>query len=1183
MRITAEVDIPDELVGAASDGSLVVFVGAGVSLNPPSDLPLFDGLAKSLAQLQGVALEKDVPPDAFVGRLCDNAPVVREQARAIISAPTSRPNDTHRAIVRLANASAAFRLVTTNYDEHLTSAADDAGIDVGDVYHGPAVPLGRDFTGVVYLHGRVSRPAIEMVLTDDDFGRAYLTDGWARTFVQDLFMNRTVLFVGYSHNDLVMKYLARGLPPTTSRFALTEIPGDPKWKDLRITPVSYPEENKHAALTAVLEAWADRLQMGQLDHRAQVKDIVRGTPPKLPVEADYIAYAVTTPAGVRAFAEEARGAEWLRWAEDQPVFANLFAGGSCSSDESLVLVSWFVDRYVKDQDSADLALGTLARLGPIVCNEVMREMARSVYFLGKSSPELARKWSTVVSGALVTHTANPEEIWLSPYGSTITGASAVPILRRATRPRLVLSEDRLWFATELSEEPTRVKGEIAWSGRKSDVKKLWDSVRDELSTVAVSVLQIFEQSLRDAYEMLETFNGHTAWDRWSFSRSAIEPHSQDRAPYFENTLIDGLRDVGVLLTAEDKSIVGRWLLDPHALFRRLGIHLLTEDMSTSDQEKLKTLLDGQHLFDRAVKHEVYRLLARIAAGLNGEDRERLLAQILEGPPPIDVDHETEAILRQQSILDVAEWLSRYVQGWQQLDVAIAEIRTNRPGIRVREHPDFGRWMESGTWDGELPFDVDEFSELIDSDGPDEGLRQLVSRDYSERRFDEPTWDDACSLVRQVVAKRPDIGHLLLPAAELQKAERRDDLIFATISGWSDTTLPDRTMHDALQSVKDLVDRVEFAQPISELCLSAVEKAETREPQLLEELDTLASLLWNAHAATFDDSRTDDWLMVGLNTWPGFLAQYWINKIRLRWRAERDDWQGFSTPEKTTISTMLTAKTAAGNPALAILAKEVYFLFAADEAYTAANLFPIFAMELDTRAPHAWTSYLHNPRANDAFLDAGFWQLLQSISAHTSDFPDDYIDRQYWQMLASICIHSSATAVHRDQLIDRLAAEQSGAQIVSFIGALADILADAEDLEANQAWNSWIRDTIHKRSQSPPGVQTLAEKSAWGDMALRIGTPMVEALVLCDTAPGPLGPGTTFSEIPEAVLRADSNLLAEVVTHRIHVTPQADGHIDHELNSLALRLIENSVDAALIRTMAESAMKIGIHRAANWVS
>jgi hypothetical protein len=55
-----------------------------------------------------------------------------------------------------------------------------------------------------------------MVLTDRDFGRAYLTEGWARRFVLELFLKYTVLFVGYSHNDPVMQYLARGLPPGDS-------------------------------------------------------------------------------------------------------------------------------------------------------------------------------------------------------------------------------------------------------------------------------------------------------------------------------------------------------------------------------------------------------------------------------------------------------------------------------------------------------------------------------------------------------------------------------------------------------------------------------------------------------------------------------------------------------------------------------------------------------------------------------------------------------------------------------------------------------------------------------------------------------------------------------------------------------------------------------------------------------
>ena len=50
-----------------------------------------------------------------------------------------------------------------------------------------------------------------MVLTDADFGRAYLTEGWARRFLVELFRSFTVLFVGYSHNDIDHELYGAGL------------------------------------------------------------------------------------------------------------------------------------------------------------------------------------------------------------------------------------------------------------------------------------------------------------------------------------------------------------------------------------------------------------------------------------------------------------------------------------------------------------------------------------------------------------------------------------------------------------------------------------------------------------------------------------------------------------------------------------------------------------------------------------------------------------------------------------------------------------------------------------------------------------------------------------------------------------------------------------------------------------
>jgi hypothetical protein len=152
MRLTPDVDIPDELISASLDGSLVLFVGAGVSVNDPSNLPLFNGLASQIAGRYGESfVAANEPADAYLGRLIDRRASAREDARNILGSAASRHNQTHTAIVRLASHTKTIRLVTTNFDEHLNHAAVEAGIDLGDRFNGPAVPLARKFSGAKRL------------------------------------------------------------------------------------------------------------------------------------------------------------------------------------------------------------------------------------------------------------------------------------------------------------------------------------------------------------------------------------------------------------------------------------------------------------------------------------------------------------------------------------------------------------------------------------------------------------------------------------------------------------------------------------------------------------------------------------------------------------------------------------------------------------------------------------------------------------------------------------------------------------------------------------------------------------------------------------------------------------------------------------------------------------------------
>ena len=194
MRIR-EVDFPTALIEAHRAGKLVIFVGAGASLDAPANLPDFRALTADIAaEAQVQATDDDLDyPDVFLGRLADRQVDVHRRVAARIGVPTSQPNRLHNALGDLAVAGGPVRIVTTNYDQHLSTVLSGRDIQVEE-YIGPALPMGDDFTGIVYLHGSLRQEPRHLIVTDGDFGRAYLRDAWAARFLERMFATYTGLF-----------------------------------------------------------------------------------------------------------------------------------------------------------------------------------------------------------------------------------------------------------------------------------------------------------------------------------------------------------------------------------------------------------------------------------------------------------------------------------------------------------------------------------------------------------------------------------------------------------------------------------------------------------------------------------------------------------------------------------------------------------------------------------------------------------------------------------------------------------------------------------------------------------------------------------------------------------------------------------------------------------------------------
>lgn len=602
MRI-GQIDVPEPLLEAQRNGNLVVFAGAGVSMPPPSDYPSFERLAQQIAEGSTLACEENEPPDRFLGRLQNRGVQVHRRARDLLSVPSSRPNLLHADLLRLFDAESGTRLVTTNFDPHFTTAAEELLEDGVTIFNAPALPLGHRFDGIVYLHGSIEQDPEELVLTDGDFGRAYLTEGWARRFLQAMFERYTVLFIGYSHNDVVTSYLARGLPPETQgqRFALTHESDPGRWNLLGVSPIIYPltdAPNRHEALSWSVGRWVEIARMGMLDHEQKIERIVRVPPPLEPEDADYIEDALRDSPKAQFFARHARRLEWLRWADDQPAFDEMFMATRPGGEVSRVLSRWFAQHFACEHPEE--ALSIVRRRGSQLSLVLWEELAFTIAsrLSGDTRPDAqtVARWVAVLLG-----TSYPEGS-LDSLAYLLEGcrlpedeATAVLLFEHLTGPRSKLERG---FALE----GERVRQEIELAGDPYSLRESCNSLfRPNLDRFAERLEPILVVNLQRAHLLLRASgDANESWDPLSASRSAIEPHEQDFLNTGVDLLVDIARDVLEWKLTQDlesaRRTIETWFAYDVPLLKRLAVHGIAESSALSADEKIGWVLQKDLLY-----------------------------------------------------------------------------------------------------------------------------------------------------------------------------------------------------------------------------------------------------------------------------------------------------------------------------------------------------------------------------------------------------------------------------------------------------------------------------------------------------------------------------------------------------------------------------------------------------------
>lgn len=242
-------DVPDEILHAARRGRLVVFVGAGVSCLAGS--PDWDGFANGMLNKEAKKGSKGVLTFSELDQIRHLNPKIKlfiarntgnlspNDYRDILE-PNKLTDDLGISVYQDIHA-ISNQIVTTNYDTWLDEPLPNkmtvqASSLEKEAKHEPrskkvfykreeiTPDILHEAFYVVHLHGSLEEPT-SMIMTTADYIHHYKREDAnpIPIFLEELFRERTVLFIGYGLNELeILEYILLKKEPRS------EIGGDEK-------------------------------------------------------------------------------------------------------------------------------------------------------------------------------------------------------------------------------------------------------------------------------------------------------------------------------------------------------------------------------------------------------------------------------------------------------------------------------------------------------------------------------------------------------------------------------------------------------------------------------------------------------------------------------------------------------------------------------------------------------------------------------------------------------------------------------------------------------------------------------------------------------------------------------------------------------------------------------------------
>ena len=1159
------IHIPGPILTAHEDGRLVIFAGAGISMSPPSSLPNFLGLATEIREKLQSTEDPASPAwidrlDAYLGGLDDDHKYdIHGLTQGIVTVPTSKPNRNHDALARIA-AKGIPRVITTNYDLHLERRLKTHCDHAIEVFRAPAIPLGDDFEGLVYLHGCAEAPPERLVVTDRDFSKAYFHSAWAARFLERMFRSYVVLFVGYSHTDVVMRYLGLGLGPRDERYVITDKPHDPIWERLGISVLDY-EEGQHQVLTECLTAWADYSEMGLLAHRQRIWSIASGevvtptsedpdgdSPPETaiamvtpPEQLSYLEESIRRADRVEFFCQAATDPGWLDWISDKEPFIGLFTRTTPWSDVRSRLAFWYVGKFAFGNEAASMkAWSVFSTSSGSLSTELWNALAVQLHAYqiddGTRRPPHVLRWIWLLMDQEHVGCATDYlQYALEWEGVWDDRELALALLAHFLTPRVKV--DRLTSGLEVSTRGERYWLEEAWS------KKFLPCLDD----LVLEVHPIVEQALTRHLVLEDRVTCRDLGFNWR--RAAIEPDDHDTATHREeiDTIIDAARDCVECLWTVSPSIaqqaVSRWVSSKYPLLNRLAVHAVGVSPTLDADARARFVLDNDCSRRRECLPETFRLLERAAPQLSGA----VLDALVDAFAPA-----SDGVADQFRAYTAYELLTRAGAVHQPLEEALARIAADHSDFTPDQHPGMNVGLIVSWVQDRPPLSVSEFVDMVAADAEDAVAFVLGFEVRSFPSGAEPTRDDALVMVRSTVREHPTVGLKLWP-----QTKSAVDVRGAIVSAWGEV----KETADAADVLSTLssADLRDLAHQVGQFLIHASSTKSIHWDEV-PGVDEFMERVWQLceTSEAYQPGEQDDWWSGTSSVLVGHLMEFWFRVFHRRWSGAGDSWSGLPVRDREFLDRALADRTKRGAHALTQISGRLAYLDQADSVWCRQQLLPLRDWAAPSMAEPFWWGVLSYATWNPGLVADGLLEGLVETTDHLDAFRID--QRHRWAgLLASIAVRCEIASA--DAWVSEFTARAAVADRERWIDELARELSALDELGRTAVWDNWLGAFWAARTRNDPVVLEQTEMDRFASIAPSAPAGELETAVqlLESTAASFSSHAHASRFVNDDLITARPELIGRFYKHLINNTDPQGFYGHHELRPKLQRLVATHGD------------------------